>query len=51
MNSLWQGAWVAAWPVGVLVWGLLIIAMIAYSRRRRPDMPEQTAYNLPIEIL
>ena len=25
--------------------------MIAYSRRRRPDMPEQTAYNLPIEIL
>ena len=28
MNSLWQGAWVAAWPVGVLVWGLLIIAML-----------------------
>lgn len=51
IKSLWDGAWVAAWPVGVLVWALMIIAIVAYSRRRRPDMPEQTAYNLPIEIL
>lgn len=51
IKSLWDGAWVAAWPVGLLVWGLMIIAIVAYSRRRRPEMPEQTAYNLPIEIL
>lgn len=51
VKSLWDGAWVAAWPVGILVWGLLVFAIIAYSRRRRPDMPEQTAYNLPLEVL
>jgi cytochrome c oxidase subunit II len=50
-QSLWEGAWVAAWPVGFLVWGLLIAAIIAYTRRNRPDMPEQTAYHLPLEIL
>ncbi len=51
VKSLWDGAWIAAWLVGLLVWGLLIFAIIAYSRRRRPDMPEQTAYNLPLEVL
>lgn len=51
VESLWEGAWVAAWPVGVLVWGLIILSVILYSRRNRKDLPEQTAYNLPIEVL
>jgi cytochrome c oxidase subunit II len=51
VESLWEGAWVAAWPVGILVWGLMIVAIILYSRRNREDMPEQVRYNLPIEIL
>ncbi|WP_157180726.1 cytochrome c oxidase subunit II [Actinopolymorpha alba] len=48
--SLWQGAWIAALAVGVLVWGLIIWAVIAY-RRRDDSVPPQTRYHLPIEIL
>jgi cytochrome c oxidase subunit 2 len=48
--SLWQGAWIAAFAVGALVWGLIIWAVIAY-RRRDNSIPPQTRYHLPIEIL
>ncbi|MET9020321.1 cytochrome c oxidase subunit II [Actinopolymorpha sp. NPDC004070] len=48
--SLWQGAWIAALAVGVLVWGLIIWAVIAY-RRRDDSVPPQVRYHLPIEIL
>jgi len=47
--DLWQGSWVAAWLVGILVWGLIIWAVIVY-RRRGHDAPPQTRYNLPIEV-
>lgn len=48
--ALWQGTWVAALAVGVLVWGLIIWAVIAY-RRKGDGLPEQVKYNMPIEIL
>lgn len=48
--SLWQGAWIAALAVGVLVWGLIVWAVIAY-RKRDDSIPPQTRYHLPIEIL
>ena len=48
--DLWQGSWVAAWLVGILVWGLIIWAVVVY-RRRGNDAPPQTRYNLPIEAL
>ena len=50
IEALWTNSWLAAWLVGGLVWGLLIFAMIRF-RRRNNDLPEQTKYNLPIEIL
>ncbi len=50
-NNLWQGAWIAAWAVGLVTWGLMIWAWIAYRRRHRDQIPEQTQYNVPIEIL
>ena len=49
--SLWQGSWLAALLVGLLVWGLLIWAIVAYRRRSADDLPEQVKYNVPIEIL
>ncbi|MHB1614746.1 MAG: aa3-type cytochrome oxidase subunit II [Actinomycetes bacterium] len=50
--SLWQGAWVAAWAVGILVWGLIIWAIVVYRRRKGdPELPRQIQYHLPIEIL
>jgi cytochrome c oxidase subunit II len=50
IGNLWNGTWIAALAVGVLVWGLILWAALAY-RRRTNDLPPQTRYNLPIEFL
>jgi len=49
--TLWDGSWVAALGVGVVVWGLIIWCIVAY-RRKKDDvgLPEQLRYNVPIEI-
>jgi len=51
MHSLWMGAWLAAAIVGIVVWGLIGYACVKYRRRRDDEIPVQTRYNLPIEIL
>jgi len=52
--TLWQGSWVAALAVGLVVWGLIIWAII-FHRKNRPgasqEPPAQVRYNLPIEML
>ncbi|SEE61263.1 cytochrome c oxidase subunit 2 [Jiangella alba] len=50
IGNLWIGAWIAAFAVGALVWGLIIWAVIAY-RRRGDELPKQTRFNIPIEFL
>ena len=50
--NLWNGSWIAALAVGVLVWGLTIWCMVAYRRRRdETGMPAQVRYHIPLEIL
>jgi cytochrome c oxidase subunit 2 len=49
--DLWHGAWLAAIIVGVIVWGLIGYASFAFRRRSNDEIPVQTRYNLPIEIL
>jgi len=52
VTDLWNGSWIAALGVGVLVWGLTLWCVVAYRRRRDdPEFPEQLRYNVPIEIL
>ena len=51
IESLWTNSWLAAWIVGALVWGLLIFAMFRFRRKKNDGIPEQTKYNMPIEIL
>jgi cytochrome c oxidase subunit 2 len=51
MHSLWMWAWLAAMLVGLLVWGLIGYACVKFYRRRDDEIPVQTRYNLPIEIL
>jgi cytochrome c oxidase subunit 2 len=48
--TLWQGNWVAAWTVGIVVWGLILWAII-FHRKRSERPPMQVRYNLPVEIL
>jgi len=50
MFDLWLWSWLAAILTGILVWGLILYASVAYRRRSETEIPVQTRYNLPIEI-
>ncbi|GAB2716014.1 aa3-type cytochrome oxidase subunit II [Kitasatospora kifunensis] len=50
--QMWQGSWIAALVVGVLMWGLIIWSVIFHRRSRTGiEIPPQTRYNVPIEAL
>ena len=49
---LWQGQWITAFAVGALMWGLILWCCFAYRRKRHGiEVPPQTRYNLPLELL
>jgi cytochrome c oxidase subunit 2 len=48
--TMWQGSWIAAWCVGIVVWGGILWAIV-FHRKRGDQLPRQVRYNLPIEIL
>lgn len=50
MFNLWVGSCIAALAVGVLVWGLMFWCVIRY-RKKSDELPAQTRYNLPMELL
>jgi cytochrome c oxidase subunit 2 len=50
MRKLWTWSVIAALIVGFLVWGLIGWAVVRY-RKRGDELPRQTAYNLPLEIV
>lgn len=51
IDNLWVGGWIVLLIVGVITWGLIIWAAIAFRRRRgQTGLPVQIRYNLPIEI-
>lgn len=52
MFRLWVWSCIAAMIVGIVVWGLIFWCVIRY--RKRPgdtELPPQTRYNLPIELI
>jgi cytochrome c oxidase subunit 2 len=51
MYDLWVGSVVAALAVGIFVWGLIFWCIIRYRKRRGEELPVQTRFNLPIEVL
>ncbi len=50
MYNLWIGSVIAALIVGVFVWGLIFWCVIRY-RKRGEELPPQTRYNMPLELL
>ena len=50
MRHLWTGSVITALIVGILVWGLIFWAVVRY-RKNSDEMPRQTAYNLPLEVV
>lgn len=50
MRELWTGSVIAALVVGFLVWGMIFWSLVRH-RKRGDELPKQTAYNLPLEIV
>ena len=50
MRQLWTWSVIAALIVGILVWGLILWSVVMH-RKRSDELPKQTAYNLPLEIV
>ncbi|WP_231642630.1 cytochrome c oxidase subunit II [Nocardia sp. NRRL S-836] len=50
MRELWTWSVIAALVVGVIVWGLILWS-VAFHRKKSEELPRQTAYNLPLEIV
>src|SRR5262249_34938240 len=50
MYDLWIGSVVAALAVGFFVWGLIFWCVVRY-RKSGEELPAQTRYNMPLEIL
>lgn len=51
MGNLWVGFWIAGLAIAVLVWGLIAYAVIRFRRTRENQVPRQTKYHLPMEVL
>ena len=50
MRDLWIWATAAALVIGAIVWGLMAWT-VAFHRKKSDQMPRQTQYNLPLEII
>ena len=50
MRQLWTGSVIAALIIGILVWILMLWPVVRH-RKRSDELPRQTAYNLPLEIV
>ena len=51
VSGLWVNSWIVLLIVGVITWGLMGWAAIAYRRRKgQTGLPVQLRYNMPIEI-
>lgn len=48
---MFQGFDIASLFVGALVWGLIFWCILRYRRKSADQMPKQTRYNIPWEIL
>jgi cytochrome c oxidase subunit 2 len=50
ITSLWVNSWIVLLGVGLITWGLILWATIAYRRRKgQTGLPVQLRYNMPIE--
>jgi cytochrome c oxidase subunit II len=50
MRNLWIWSVIAALAIGIAVWALILWSVVKH-RKRGDELPKQTAYNLPLEIV
>ena len=56
MYNFWVWTWVAAWIIGIIMWGLFLTAIFAWNNKKRekqgaPEFPKQLQYNVPLELI
>lgn len=51
VHDMWMWTWLVAAITGVVVWFLILYAAVHFRRRSETEVPVQTRYNLPIEVL
>ena len=51
IHHQWQAFWVTAWTVGFITLVLILGSAFWFRRRHADQVPPQTRYNLPIEIM
>ena len=55
MYNFWVWTWVAAWIIGIIMWGLFIMAIVRWNSKARAksgagEFPRQTQYNIGLEL-
>ena len=55
MGNFWVWTWVAAWIIGIIVWGVTLYSMANFTAKKaekkgKGEFPRQTAYNVPVEL-
>ena len=55
MYNFWVWVWLAAWIIGIIMWGIFIYAIFAWNGKRREkkghgEFPKQLQYNVPLEL-
>ncbi|MDN8627065.1 aa3-type cytochrome oxidase subunit II [Corynebacterium ureicelerivorans] len=53
--NFWVWTWLAAWIIGIIMWGLFIMAIVRWNRKAREkqgagEFPKQLQYNVPLEL-
>ncbi|MDY5786189.1 cytochrome c oxidase subunit II [Corynebacterium sp.] len=56
MYNFWVWVWLAAWIIGIIMWGLFLVAVFkwnrkAQSKRTNDEFPKQLQYNVPLELV
>ena len=55
-GNFWVWTWVAAWIIGIIVWGVTLYSAATFTakkaeKRGDDEFPRQTAYNVPVELV
>ena len=55
MHNFWVWVWLAAWIIGIIMWGLFLVAIFAWNNKKREkqgasEFPKQLQYNVPLEL-
>ncbi|MDY3127913.1 MAG: cytochrome c oxidase subunit II [Corynebacterium sp.] len=55
MYNFWVWVWVLAWTIGIIMWGLFLLAIFRWTSKRaekegRGEFPKALQYNVPLEI-